>query len=133
MNVLFPALRDASTAPALRFGDRALSYRQLAAVAGPLAERIGAETRVAIWATATLETSVGVISALLAGVPAVPVNPKIGESELAHIVADSAPSLVLAQSRRRPAGRARRPPAPRRRGHRTSRGRRSGTVPVRTG
>ncbi|WP_407554426.1 acyl-CoA synthetase [Streptomyces sp. Pv4-95] len=96
MNVLFPALHDASTAPALRFGDRALSYRQLAAVAGPLAERIGAETRVAIWATATLETSVGVIAALLAGVPVVPVNPKIGESELAHIVADSSPTLVVA-------------------------------------
>ncbi|MFJ6749100.1 acyl-CoA synthetase [Streptomyces sp. NPDC091266] len=97
MNVLFPALRDASPAPALRFGDRALSYRQLASVAGPLAERIGGRTRIAIWATATLETSVGVVAALLAGVPAVPVNPKSGESELAHIVADSAPSLVLAE------------------------------------
>ncbi|MFJ8675106.1 acyl-CoA synthetase [Streptomyces sp. NPDC093589] len=97
MNVLFPALRDASPAPALRFGDRALSYRQLASVAGPLAERVGGRTRIAIWATATLETSVGVVAALLAGVPAVPVNPKSGESELAHIVADSAPSLVLAE------------------------------------
>ncbi|UQA96869.1 acyl-CoA synthetase [Streptomyces halobius] len=97
MNVLFPALWDASPAPALRFGDRALSYHQLAAVAGPLADRIGGHTRIAIWATPTLETSVGVVAALLAGVPAVPVNPKIGESELAHIVADSAPSLVLAE------------------------------------
>ncbi|MEV0373583.1 acyl-CoA synthetase [Streptomyces sp. NPDC050636] len=97
MNVLFPALCDASPSPALRFGDRALSYRQLAAVAGPLADRIGGESRVAVWATPTLETSVGVVAALLAGVPAVPVNPKIGESELAHIVADSAPSLVLAE------------------------------------
>ncbi|MFE5738631.1 acyl-CoA synthetase [Streptomyces celluloflavus] len=96
MNVLFPALRDAPSAPALRFGDRALSYRQLAAVAGPLADRIGGASRVALWATPTLETAVGAVAALLAGVPAVPVNPKIGESELAHIVADSAPSLVLA-------------------------------------
>ncbi|MFF7409812.1 acyl-CoA synthetase [Streptomyces lydicus] len=97
MDVLFPALRDASPAPALRFGDRALSYRQLASVAGPLAERIAGRTRIAVWATPTLETSVGVVAALLAGVAAVPVNPKIGESELAHIVADSAPSLVLAE------------------------------------
>ncbi|MFF8896569.1 acyl-CoA synthetase [Streptomyces lydicus] len=97
MDVLFPALRDASPAPALRFGDRALSYRQLASVAGALAERIAGRTRVAVWATPTLETSVGVVAALLAGVAAVPVNPKIGESELAHIVADSAPSLVLAE------------------------------------
>ncbi|GAU70988.1 putative fatty acid--CoA ligase [Streptomyces sp. NBRC 110611] len=97
MTVLFPALRDASTAPALRFGDRALSYRQLASVAGALAERIAGETRIAVWATPTIETSVAVVAALLAGVAAVPVNPKIGESELAHIVRDSAPSVVLAE------------------------------------
>ncbi|MFF4955398.1 acyl-CoA synthetase [Streptomyces chattanoogensis] len=96
MNVLFPALHEASPAPALRFGDRALSYRQLAAVAVPLAGRIAGESRVALWATPTLETAVGAVAALLAGVPAVPVNPRIGESELAHIVADSAPSRVLA-------------------------------------
>ncbi|MCK7625824.1 acyl-CoA synthetase [Streptomyces sp. RS10V-4] len=101
MNVLFPALRDGSPAPALRFGDRALSHRQLAAVAGPLAERIaelapGGRAPLAIWATPTPETAVGVVAALLAGVPAVPVNPRIGERELAHIVADSAPALVLA-------------------------------------
>ncbi|MFB6437138.1 acyl-CoA synthetase [Streptomyces sp. NPDC056411] len=97
MDVLFPALREASPAPALRFGDRALSYRQLAAVAGALAERIAGRARIAVWATPTLETSVGVVAALLAGVAAVPVNPKIGASELAHIVADSTPSLVLAE------------------------------------
>ncbi|MEU9124782.1 acyl-CoA synthetase [Streptomyces sp. NPDC048506] len=97
MTVLFPALRDASTAPALRFGDRALSYRQLASVAGALAQRIGGASRIAVWATPTLETSVAVVAALLAGVAAVPVNPKIGERELAHIVGDSAPSLVLAE------------------------------------
>ncbi|MFD8548063.1 acyl-CoA synthetase [Streptomyces sp. NPDC059649] len=96
MNVLFPALREGSPAPALRFGDRALSHRQLASVAGALAERIAGETRIAVWATPTLETSVGVVAALLAGVAAVPVNPKIGESELAHIVGDSTPSMVLA-------------------------------------
>ncbi|MBZ4016222.1 acyl-CoA synthetase, partial [Streptomyces purpurogeneiscleroticus] len=97
MNELFPALRTASSRTALRFQDRALTYGQLAAAAGALAERIGAERRVAVWATPTLETSVAVVAALLAGVPAVPVNPKIGESELAHIVSDSAPTLVLAE------------------------------------
>ncbi|MEV0600624.1 acyl-CoA synthetase [Streptomyces sp. NPDC050315] len=97
MNELFPALRTASSRTALRFQDRALTYGQLAAAAGALAERIGAERRVAVWATPTLETSVAVVAALLAGVPAVPVNPKIGESELAHIVSDSTPTLVLAE------------------------------------
>ncbi|MFH8349699.1 acyl-CoA synthetase [Streptomyces sp. NPDC018045] len=97
MNVLFPALSDASPQPALRFGERALSYRQLAAAAGRLAGRLDGQTRVAVWATPTLETAVAVVAALLAGAPAVPVNPKIGESELAHIVSDSAPTLVLAE------------------------------------
>ncbi|GAA0497707.1 acyl-CoA synthetase [Streptomyces olivaceiscleroticus] len=97
MNELFPALRTASSRTALRFQDRALTYGQLAAAAGTLAERIGAERRVAVWATPTLETSVAVVAALLAGIPAVPVNPKIGESELAHIVSDSAPTLVLTE------------------------------------
>ncbi|WP_399094892.1 acyl-CoA synthetase [Streptomyces sp. BBFR2] len=97
MNVFFPALRDGSSAPALRFGDRSLSYRQLATATVPLAERLGGRNRVAVWATPTLETSVAVVAAMLAGVPAIPVNPKIGASELAHIVADSSPDLVLSE------------------------------------
>jgi malonyl-CoA/methylmalonyl-CoA synthetase len=39
---------------------------------------------------------VGVTAALLAGVAAVPVNPKLGERELGHVVGDCAPDLVLA-------------------------------------
>lgn len=45
----------------------------------------------------SLETAVGVVAALLAGVPAVPLNPKSGEGELGHILSDSTPSLVLAE------------------------------------
>ncbi|PXY32238.1 acyl-CoA synthetase [Prauserella muralis] len=98
MTALFPALRTEQDKPALRFGDRGLTYAELAAVAGSLALDLRARqcSRVAVWATPSLETSVAVLAALLAGVPAVPVNPKIGERELAHIVSDSAPSLVLA-------------------------------------
>ncbi|MGP4049569.1 acyl-CoA synthetase [Streptomyces sp. 2A115] len=103
MSPLFPALTealanpDSTTAhrPALRFGDRSLTYGELAAAAAPLSERVTGAGRVAVWATPTLETAVAVVAALLAGVPAVPLNPKSGESELGHIVADSAPSLVL--------------------------------------
>ncbi|TCP45753.1 malonyl-CoA/methylmalonyl-CoA synthetase [Tamaricihabitans halophyticus] len=96
---LFPVLETASSKLALSFPDRSLSYAELAAVAGGLANSLRATgaSRVAVWATSTLETSVGVVAALLAGVPVVPVNPKIGERELAHIVADSAPALVLAE------------------------------------
>jgi malonyl-CoA/methylmalonyl-CoA synthetase len=87
---------SASGKEALRFGEQALTYGELAAVAGSLAAELP-RGRVAVWATPTLHTSVAVVAALLAGVPAVPVNPKIGERELAHIVTDSEPQLVLAE------------------------------------
>jgi malonyl-CoA/methylmalonyl-CoA synthetase len=96
MSLLIPALTSASGGPALHFGDQTLSYRRLRAEAGALARRLAGQERVAVWATPTLDTAVATVGALLAGVAAVPVNPRIGARELAHIAADSAPSLVLA-------------------------------------
>ncbi|ANN20734.1 acyl-CoA synthetase [Amycolatopsis orientalis] len=94
---LFPTLANGGSGKeALRFGDTSLTYADLAAVAGTLARDLPSG-RVAVWATPTVHTSVAVIAALLAGVPAIPLNPKIGERELAHIVADSEPVLVLAE------------------------------------
>ncbi|MFE9449560.1 acyl-CoA synthetase [Streptomyces sp. NPDC006739] len=97
MSSLFPALTGGSGEQvALRFGERSLSYGELAAAAGAVAARVRDAGRVAVWATPQLETAVGVVGALLAGVAAVPLNPKSGEKELAHILSDSAPSAVLA-------------------------------------
>ncbi|MGW3143636.1 acyl-CoA synthetase [Streptomyces sp. NPDC001177] len=97
MSSLFPALVGGSgERVALRFGDRSLTYAQLGAAAGAVAARIHGAGRVAVWATPELETAVGVVGALVAGVAAVPLNPKSGEKELTHILSDSAPSLVLA-------------------------------------
>ncbi|HEX6356241.1 acyl-CoA synthetase [Actinophytocola sp.] len=93
---MFPELVSGSDREALRFGAKTLTYRELANLAGQLAGDLRGRTRVAVWATPTMETCVAVVSALVAGVPVVPVNPKIGERELAHIVADSAPDLLLA-------------------------------------
>ncbi|RSM65625.1 acyl-CoA synthetase [Amycolatopsis sp. WAC 01376] len=93
---LFPTLASGSGKEALRFGDTSLTYTDLAAVAGTLARDLPSG-RVAVWATPTLHTSIAVVAALLAGVPAIPLNPKIGERELAHILADSEPVLVLAE------------------------------------
>ncbi|MGW2058604.1 acyl-CoA synthetase [Streptomyces sp. NPDC001840] len=97
MSPLFPALAARAERPALRFGDRTLTHAELADAAGALAVRIAGARRIAVWATPTLGTAVGVVAALLAGIPAVPVNPRSGERELAHIVNDSAPSLVVAE------------------------------------
>ncbi|SER87578.1 malonyl-CoA/methylmalonyl-CoA synthetase [Streptomyces sp. yr375] len=94
---LFPALTGApSGRPALRFGARSLTYAELAAAAGAVGERVRGAGRVAVWATPSLETAVGVVGVLLAGVAAVPLNPKSGDKELGHILSDSAPGAVLA-------------------------------------
>ncbi|MFF3202131.1 acyl-CoA synthetase [Streptomyces sp. NPDC002962] len=97
MSSLFPALTDEpSGRPALRFGERSLTYAQLASAAGAVGARVREEGRVAVWATPSLETAVAVVGALLAGVAAVPLNPKSGDKELGHILGDSAPRVVLA-------------------------------------
>ncbi len=85
---------------ALRFGPPGdaveLTYRELAGAAGALVPRIVGCTRVAVHATPTIHTVVGVVAALLAGVPFVPLNPKLGERDRAHELADAAPERVLA-------------------------------------
>ncbi|MEU1269513.1 acyl-CoA synthetase [Streptomyces sp. NPDC005799] len=96
MSSLFPALESPHGRVALRFGDRSMTYAELAGATGALAARLPAGSRVAVWATPALETAVAVVAALRAGVAAVPLNPKSGEKELGHILSDSAPVLVLA-------------------------------------
>ncbi|WP_328747042.1 acyl-CoA synthetase [Streptomyces sp. NBC_00285] len=97
MPSLFPALTgDSAGRVALRFGDRSLTYAELATASGALAARLARYDRVAVWATPELETAVAVVAALEAGVAAVPLNPKSGEKELGHILSDSAPGLLLA-------------------------------------
>jgi malonyl-CoA/methylmalonyl-CoA synthetase len=93
--VLFEALGDPTDDIALRFGERALSYRQLRDAAAAVADQVAGRQRVAVWAVNEPEVAVAVIGALLAGVPITPINPKAGTSELAHILDDSAPEIVL--------------------------------------
>jgi malonyl-CoA/methylmalonyl-CoA synthetase len=93
--MLFPD-PPAGDRAALRFPEAELSYRDLARLTGRLATGLAGRRRVAVWATPTIETCVAVVGALVAGVPVVPINPKIGERELTHIIEDSQPDLVLA-------------------------------------
>jgi malonyl-CoA/methylmalonyl-CoA synthetase len=93
--VLFPPLTDPTDKVALRFGERALTYRELRDAASAVAETMAGRQRVAAWAVNEPEIAVAVIGALLAGVPITPINPKAGTSELAHILTDSDPELVL--------------------------------------
>ncbi|MFD3789361.1 acyl-CoA synthetase [Streptomyces cyaneofuscatus] len=100
MTLLLPALQSptgpAASREAVRFGALSLTYGELAAASAALATRIADAGRVAVWATPTAETVIAVVAALRAGAPAVPLNPRTGEAELAHILADSEPTAVLA-------------------------------------
>src|SRR4051812_47329130 len=95
MSDLLPPLADPGEKEAIRFGEHALTYAQLAGAAAAVASAVAGRERVAVFAESRLETCVAAVGALLAGVPFTPVNPKAGERELEHIVSDSAPALVL--------------------------------------
>jgi malonyl-CoA/methylmalonyl-CoA synthetase len=95
---MFGEVIRGSDRPALRFGEKSLTYRELGNVAAGVAVRISGHGRVAVWATPTIETCVAVVAALLAGVPVIPINPKVGERELEHILGDSSPDLVLRET-----------------------------------
>ncbi|WP_275560988.1 acyl-CoA synthetase [Streptomyces sp. 5-6(2022)] len=80
---------------ALSVGGRALSREELLGAAGAVAARIAGAPVVAVRATATPETVVAVVGALLAGVPVVPVPPDSGPAERDHILRDSGAALLL--------------------------------------
>jgi len=81
--------------PALRFGDRALSYRDLREAAGAVAAQVSGVQRVGVWAESTLETCIAIVGGLVAGATVVPVNPKLGEAELRHVLGDCEPELLF--------------------------------------
>jgi malonyl-CoA/methylmalonyl-CoA synthetase len=96
MDDLLPAVRAGGGNEAVQVGDRSLSYRELRDAASAVAAGLGRGERVALWAEASVETCVGVVAALLAGAVAVPVNPRIGIRELAHLLDAATPGKVLA-------------------------------------
>jgi malonyl-CoA/methylmalonyl-CoA synthetase len=88
-------LNEDLSGEAVRVGEDALTYPQLRSAAGAVAERVAGASRVAVWATNSLETVVAVVGALAAGVPIVPINPKAGTRELEHILSDSEPEVIF--------------------------------------
>ncbi len=92
--MLFPALDSASDRTALSFPDRSLTYAELRDAALGVAGALTGSSRVAVIAQPRIETCVAVIGALLAGVPAIPINPKSGPAELAHVVDDADPDVL---------------------------------------
>jgi len=75
----------------VRIGDESLSYAALLASAAKVADELVAASvrRIAVDATASLNTVVTVVGALLAGVAVVPIPADAGPGERAHILRDS--------------------------------------------
>ncbi|WP_326564136.1 acyl-CoA synthetase [Micromonospora peucetia] len=80
---------------AIRVDDRAVSWVELRRLAAAVADELHGVDRVAIEATATLETVVGVVGALTAGAAVVPVPPDAGPMERDHILRDSGATALL--------------------------------------
>src|SRR3954469_5206520 len=82
----------------VRVGDDVLTSDDLAAAVGGLAARLQGLHRVAVWATPSMDTCVAVAATLVTGAAAIPLDPHAAPAELAHVVNDSHPQLVLAAS-----------------------------------
>jgi malonyl-CoA/methylmalonyl-CoA synthetase len=101
MHPVLPHL-DAHTARrAITIDDETLTFGDLARAARAHAARLAADglrpgDRVAVWATPELATVAAIVGNALFGAPTVPLNPALGDKELAHVLADAAPRLVLA-------------------------------------
>ncbi|MEU5784711.1 acyl-CoA synthetase [Micromonospora lupini] len=79
----------------IRLGPVTMSAERLLGCAAAVADDLHGEPVVAVHATATAETVVGVVGALLSGAAVVPVPPDSGPRERAHILRDSGATLLL--------------------------------------
>ncbi|MEE4678039.1 amino acid adenylation domain-containing protein [Pseudomonas alliivorans] len=89
-------------AVAVRFEQHALSYEQLNVQANRLAHYlrslgVGPDVRVGICVERSLDMLIGVLAVLKAGGAYVPLDPGYPQARLAHMLADSAPPVVLTQ------------------------------------
>ena len=88
-------LHELDDKPAVSVGGDRLSYAELREAAGALAAQFDGSRRVAVWAESTLETIVASVAVLESGAALVPVNPKLGRSELEHVLSDSSPEVII--------------------------------------
>jgi malonyl-CoA/methylmalonyl-CoA synthetase len=94
--LLFPWMTAPSERIALRVAERSLTQWQLAAacerhVAALEARGLSPGDRIGVWTHPTLETMVAFVAHAAAGYVSVPLDPKLGERELGHVLANAAP------------------------------------------
>lgn len=100
---LFPGLVEPDDREALRIDGQALSYRELRGACArhlsTLREAgVSAGDRVAVWTHPSSATAVALAAHAAGGIVSVPLNPKLGARELAHILSDARPKLVVGGS-----------------------------------
>jgi malonyl-CoA/methylmalonyl-CoA synthetase len=98
---LFPVLAAPDDHTLLAVDDRALSARRLADACAAHCARLTAlgvrpGDRVGVWTQGDLRTPVALAAHALAGVVSVPLNPRLGAREAAHIAAHAAPRVCFA-------------------------------------
>jgi malonyl-CoA/methylmalonyl-CoA synthetase len=98
--VLFPRLHEPDDREALRVDASSLSYRALARACARHLDRlrdlsIREGDRVAVWTDPSLETAVALAAHACGGIVSVPLNPKLGARELAHVLADAQPKAIV--------------------------------------
>ncbi|MFI0796394.1 AMP-binding protein [Micromonospora rubida] len=98
---LLPALCGHGTdrADAVRVAGRTLSSEALLGCVNAVADRIRGAGAVAVDATPSLETVVGMVGAVHAGVPLVPVPPAADERERRRILREAGVTVVLGRNR----------------------------------
>jgi fatty acid CoA ligase FadD36 len=95
--VLLPEVDHSPARPAITFGDVRLSRERLLAAATAVADEVAGAGMVALHATPSPHTVVGLVGCLIAGTPVVPVPPDSGPRERQHILADSGARLWLGE------------------------------------
>jgi malonyl-CoA/methylmalonyl-CoA synthetase len=101
MDVLFPFLAAPDDRLAIRLGDRALTQRELAVacaahVAALQSRGLVPGDRVGVWTQPAIETLVAFVAQAAAGYCSVPLDAKLGDKELGHVLADAAPRACFA-------------------------------------
>lgn len=99
--MLFPVLAERPERPVLTVGDTTLTAAELASACAAIVDLLRAANikmgeRVGVWTQGDIRTPVALAACALAGVVTVPLNPRLGTRETAHIAADAAPGLCLA-------------------------------------
>ena len=92
---LVAAIKAGGDRLAVSMPDGSLTYGQLRHAVTVLASELLSEQPIAVWATPELATVVAVFTALATGSTIVPLNPKSGERELAHVLNDARPRAII--------------------------------------